>query len=71
MKKNKNSNIDEMVELFGYDYVIGYCYCSEYDTMKRAEKEEDAMKIKRLLNLSNIFRINAERLMRERMENGL
>ena len=31
MKKRNSDFINELVDMFGYDYVIGFCLCSEYD----------------------------------------
>lgn len=70
--KNKRKNfIDEMVDVFGYDYVIGFCICSEYDVRKKAEKEEDKERVKMLLSTARRYSEKAEQLTRERIENGL
>lgn len=70
-KQKRNKRIDEMVEVFGYDYVIGYCLCSEYDVRKQIEKEEDAEKRKRLETVANIYRSNANKLVSESLNNEL
>ena len=67
---NKNY-IDEMVEVFGYDYVIGYCLCQEYDINKKANKEEDVEKAVRLAKTANRYKAKAEQLIKERVSNGL
>lgn len=67
----KKNYIDEMVEVFGYDYVIGYCLCQEYDTNKKANKEEDAEKAIRLAKTANKYKAKAEQLIKERVSNGL
>ena len=71
MAKNNRSYIDNMVDLFGYDYVVGYCICSEYDIRCRAENEEDEAKKARLIKMANRYKMDADRLTRERVENGL
>lgn len=71
MKRRKRNFIDDMVEMFGYDYVIGYCMCSEYDIRNKAEKEEDETKKKKMIFTANRYGAKAEQLTRERMENGL
>lgn len=63
--------IDDMVDVFGYDYVIGFCLCSEYDIKKRADAEEDAYKQKKMYHIADRYRRKKEQLVRERMENGL
>ena len=69
---NKNRNyIDDMVDLFGYDYVIGYCLCSEYDLMKKAKKEEDAEKARHLKSIAKRYSMKAEQLVKERYDYGL
>lgn len=71
-KYNADRNfIDDMVDEFGYDYVIGYCLCSEYDLRKRAGKEEDHEKAMKLLNTSRKYKTKAEKLTRERFDYGL
>ena len=71
MSKNKRNFIDDMVDMFGYDYVIGHCLCSEYDLTNRAGKEADRDKAYRFLNTAKKYREKANQLTRERIENGL
>jgi hypothetical protein len=71
MKNQKRNFIDEMVDIFGYDYVIGYCLCSEYDIKKKAGKEEDEEKARGLLKVAKRYSAKAEQLTRERIANGL
>lgn len=71
MGKNKTNFIDDMVDIFGYDYVIGHCLCSEYDVMNKAENETDEKKKKNLYRVANKYRVKAEQLTRERIDNGL
>ena len=69
---NKSRNyIDDMVDLFGYDYVIGYCLCSEHDLMKKAKKEEDAEKAKHLKAIAKKYSMKADQLVKERYDYGL
>lgn len=63
--------IDDMVDVFGYDYVIGYCLCSEYDLKNKARKEEDEGKIRMYLKSAKRYANKVEDLTRERMQNGL
>lgn len=70
MARNKNF-IDDMVDVFGYDYVIGYCLCSEYDLKQKASKEEDREKAKRFLMSAGKYATKANQLTRERIDNGL
>lgn len=60
-----------MVELFGYDYVIGFCLCSEYDVRRRAEFEEDEGKRRKLLGIASKYKAKVNELTRERIDNGL
>ena len=85
MSKNNRNFIDDMVDMFGYDYVIGsvhylkfgndyvigFCLCSEYDLRNKANNETDYEKAKRLRNIARSYKLNAERLTRERIDNGL
>ena len=71
MSKKNNNFLDDMVDMFGYDYVIGYCLCSEYDVMNKAENETDEKKKKNLYRVANKYRVKAEQLTRERIANGL
>ena len=69
---NKDKNfIDRMVDVFGYDYVIGFCLCSEYDLKNKASHEEDKERAKRLFNTARKYGDKAEQLTRERIDNGL
>ena len=63
--------IDDMVDVFGYDYVIGYCLCSEYDLENKASKEEDEGKVRMYLKSAKRYANKVEDLTRERMQNGL
>ena len=71
MSKTNRNFIDEMVDVFGYDYVIGFCLCTEYDLKNKAAREEDDGKSKSLAKIANKYGAKAEQLTRERMENGL
>lgn len=71
MSKKNNNFLDDMVDMFGYDYVIGHCLCSEYDVMNKAENETDEKKKKNLYRVANKYRVKAEQLTRERIANGL
>ena len=69
---NKNRNfIDDMVDLFGYDYVIGYCICSEHDLLTKAKKEDDKETKKHLESIAKKYRTKLNQLVRERFSNGL
>ena len=63
--------IDDMVDVFGYDYVIGYCLCSEYDLKNKASKEEYEGKVRMYLKSAKRYANKVEDLTRERMQNGL
>ena len=54
MKRRKRNFIDDMVEMFGYDYVIGFCMCSEYDLKAKAGREEDDGKAKRQIGRAHV-----------------
>ncbi len=69
-KKNRNY-IDEMVDLFGYDYVIGFCICSDYDLRKRADIEQDENKRASMLKKADRYKYKADQLVNERFNNGL
>lgn len=71
MKAKKRNYIDDMVDVFGYDYVIGFCLCSEYDLNNKAEKTDDAEKACRFLSSARRYGEKAKQLTRERIENGL
>lgn len=67
----KQDRIHEMAEIFGYDYAIGFCLCSEYDVRKCIDREEDEEKRKRLEKVANSYKKNADKLLNERMKNEL
>ena len=71
MANQKKNFVDNMVDVFGYDYVIGHCLCSSYDLANKASKETDRDKAKRLYNASRKYNDKAEQLTRERINNGL
>ena len=71
MSKNNRNFIDDMVDMFGYDYVIGFCLCSEYDLRNKADREEDEGKKRRYLKIAQMYKKKAEALTRERIDNGL
>lgn len=67
----KRNYIDDMVDIFGYDYVIGFCLCSEYDMNQMADRETDSDKIDMFRRKARMFSRKSEELMRERIANGL
>ena len=71
MSKNNRNFIDDMVDMFGYDYVIGFCLCSEYDLSNKADREEDEGKKRRYLKIAQMYKKKAEALTRERIDNDL
>ena len=71
MSKNNRNFIDDMVDMFGYDYVIGFCLCSEYDLRNKADREEDEDKKRRYLKTAQMYKKKAEAMTRERIDNGL
>ena len=71
MGNKKRNVIDDMVDVFGYDYVIGHCLCSAYDLANKASNEEDREKAKRLFEASKRYKYKADQLTRERIDNGL
>ena len=71
MKSNRRNYIDDMVDVFGYDYVIGFCLCSEYDLNNKAERTDDTEKARRFLSNARRYGEKAKQLTRERIENGL
>ena len=71
MANVRKNFIDDMVDLFGYDYVIGYCLCSEYDVRKKANKTDDPEKACRLERTAQMYAKKADQLARERVANGL
>ena len=71
MSKNNRNFIDDMVDMFGYDYVIGFCLCSEYDLRNKADREEDEGKKRRYLKIAQMYKKKAEALTRERIDNEL
>ena len=71
MSKNNRNFIDDMVDMFGYDYVIGHCLCSEYDLRNKADREEDDGKKRRYLKIAQMYKKKAEALTMERINNDL
>ena len=71
MSKNNRNFIDDMVDMFGYDYVIGFCLCSEYDLRNKADREEDEGKKRRYLKIAQMYKKKAEALTMERINNDL
>ena len=71
MSKNNRNFIDDMVDMFGYDYAIGFCLCSEYDLRNKADREEDEGKKRRYLKIAQMYKKKAEALTRERIDNDL
>ena len=71
MSKNNRNFIDDMVDMFGYDYVMGFCLCSEYDLRNKADREEDEGKKRRYLKIAQMYKKKAEALTRERIDNDL
>ena len=71
MSNNNRNFIDDMVDMFGYDYVIGFCLCSEYDLRNKADREEDEGKKRRYLKIAQMYKKKAEALTRERIDNDL
>ena len=71
MKKRNYSKIDELLEMFGYDYTIGYCLCTEYEMEKQIKEIEDEEARKRKERSKSWYRMHAERLIRERVADGL
>ena len=69
--ERKRDYIDNMLDVFGYDYVIGFCLCSEYDVRNRLEKEEKEERKIKLEKVANHYKRKAEILIRERFENDL
>lgn len=67
----KRNYIDNMVDIFGYDYVIGYCMCSEYDLRNKARREIEDDKADRLIRTADMYARKADQLTRERIANGL
>lgn len=68
--KRKNY-IDDMVEVFGYDYVIGFCLCSEYDLRKKIKNQKDKEKAAHMTKIANGYARKAEQLITERLNNEL
>lgn len=71
MARRRRDNIDDMVEQFGYDYVIGFCLCSEYDLQRRIVKEQNDKKRNNLEKLARFYKYRADDLTKERFDNGL
>lgn len=63
--------IDDMVDLFGYDYVIGYCLCSEHNLRNLAETEINQDKRDNMIRKANRFAADMNRLSKERFDHGL
>lgn len=71
MAYKKNNYIDDLVDMFGYDYVIGYCLCSEQNLKNLAESEEDEEKRSNLFRKSKRYSAEAQRLIKDRFNYGL
>lgn len=71
MKKRNSDFINELVDMFGYDYVIGFCLCSEYDLRQKADAEENPSRKDYFNRVANNYKRSAGNLARERIENGL
>ena len=72
MGKNRNGSfIDDMVDMFGYDYVMGYCLCQEYDLLNKAKREYDKEKREKLQGIASKYRVKINQLEREMMSDGL
>lgn len=71
MAYKKKSYIDDLVDMFGYDYVIGYCLCNEHNLNNLAESEEDEEKRDKLFRKSKRYSLEAQRLIKERFSYGL
>ena len=67
----KRNYIDDMVDIFGYDYVIGFCLCSEYDMNQMADRETESDKIDMFRRKARMFSRKSVELMKERIANGL
>ena len=53
MKKRNSDFINELVDMFGYDYVIGFCLCSEYDLRQKADAETNPSRKKYFHSVAN------------------
>lgn len=71
MSKKNNNFLDDMVNMFGYDYVIGFCLCSEYDLRQKADAETNPSRKKYFNSVANNYKRSADNLTRERIDNGL
>ena len=71
MKKRNSDFINELVDMFGYDYVIGFCLCSEYDLRQKADAETNPGRKKYFHSVANNYKRSASNLTRERIDNGL
>ena len=71
MKKRNSDFINELVDMFGYDYVIGFCLCSEYDLRQKADAETNPSRKKYFNSVANNYKRSASNLTRERIDNGL
>lgn len=69
-KQNRNF-VDDMVDIFGYDYVIGFCLCSEYDLNNKADRTDNAETAKKMRRIAKNYGAKAEQLTRERVDSGL
>ena len=68
MKYKKRTYIDDMVDLFGYDYVIGYCLCSAHNLSNLAKSEPDQEKKEVMMRKARKFESDVNRLSRERFD---
>ena len=64
----KRTYIDDMVDLFGYDYVIGYCLCSAHNLSNLAKSEPDQEKKEVMMRKARKFESDVNRLSRERFD---
>ena len=71
MVSRKRTYIEDMVDEFGYDYVIGYCLCSEYDLRNKSRRAIEDEKAEKFRKMADRFSRTAEQLMKERINNGL
>ena len=71
MRYEKRTYIDNMVDLFGYDYVIGYCLCSAHNLSNLAKSEPDQEKKQLMMRKASKFESDVNSLSRERFDYGL